>query len=81
MSNTMPMPLLLTPIATEVSMGNDSLEAPKRPRSKAPIIAFEKARANIAENLSKRTENNDEKRLQKGNSLWGNTPSGSLRSS
>ncbi len=34
-----------------VSMGNDSLEAPKRPRSAAQIAAFEKARAKRAENL------------------------------
>lgn len=41
----------------EVSVGNDSLEAPKRPRSAAQIAAFEKARAKRAENLSKLSEN------------------------
>ena len=47
-----------------VSVGNDSLEAPKRPRSAARIAAFEKARANQAEKLSKLSEN-VEKRLRK----------------
>lgn len=48
----------------EVSVGNDSLEAPKRPRSAAQIAAFEKARAKRAENLSK-LAGNDEKSSKK----------------
>ncbi len=47
-----------------VSVGNDSLEAPKRPLSAAQIAAFERARAKRAENLSKLSEN-VEKRLRK----------------
>ena len=64
----MEMPLILVPIAllgsSEVSVGNDSLEAPKRPRSAAQIAAFEKARAKRAENLSK-LAGNDEKSSKK----------------
>ena len=37
----------------KVHMGNDSLEASKRPRSAAQIAAFEKARAKRAENVAK----------------------------
>jgi hypothetical protein len=47
-----------------VSVGKDSLEAAKKPRSAAQIAAFEKARAKRAENLSKLSEN-VEKRLRK----------------
>ena len=48
----------------EISVGNDSLEAPKRPRSAAHIAVFKKTRAKRAENLSKLSEN-VEKRLRK----------------
>ncbi len=41
----------------EVSVGNSSLEVPKRPRSAAQIAAFEKTRARSAENLSKLAKN------------------------
>ncbi len=41
----------------EVSVGNKSLEPPKRPWSNAQIAAFEKARAKRTENLSKLEEN------------------------
>ncbi len=49
----------------EVSVGNDSLEAPKRPRSAAQIAAFEKARAKHADNLSKLSENVEKKTTKK----------------
>ena len=68
MLNKIPMPLILIPIALlgtgGGSVGNDSLEAPKRPRSAAQIAAFEKARAKHTNNLTKISEN-VEKRLRK----------------
>ena len=63
-----------------VSVGNDSREAPKRPRSAAQIAAFKKARANRAENNSKLSEN-VEKDYEKGNTLRADTSSRSRRSS
>ena len=64
----------------EDSVGNDSLEAPKRPRSASQIAAFEKAKAKRAENLSKLSEN-IEKDHEKGNTLRADTSSRSRRSS
>jgi len=38
----------------EAPLGDDSFEAPKRPRTAAQIAAFEKARAKRVENLAKK---------------------------
>jgi len=48
-----------------VYVGNDSLEAPKRPLSAAQIAAFEKTRAKPAENLLKLSENVEIKTTKK----------------
>ncbi len=84
MSNKTPMPLILIPIALlgtgRFFVGNDSLDAPKRPRSASQIAAFGKARAKRAENLSKLSKN-VEKYHEKGNTLRADASSRSRSSS